>query len=226
MSIIISIISTFFMCISPLSSLAQDDYSDSYVQLPAINKLNKRGIGTASGVPHIDEMASEWLDVNEIVHMPSLHNFHEMGACSPELLGVNYIPGGQLYAGSGERWYEYNTLPLVKLVINGKTHKAQRSRWFPYQAVRSSSFDHLQVTTTVRMGVEAPKILYRAEVRNNSNQARSIDVAFDMPGILDNTEEGRVAVYQSLENQMTMVHAPVSQPNLFLQKNDNQVSMG
>lgn len=226
MTIIISIISTFFMFISPISTLSQVGYSESYPHLSVNSETKEYRIDTVIGVPHIDAMASKWLDVEEIVHMPSLHNFHEMGACSPGLLGVNYMPGGQLYAGSGERWYEYNTLPLVKLVVNGKTHKAKRGRWFPYQAVRSSSFDNIEVTTTVRMGFETPKILYRAEVRNNSNQARSIDVAFDVPGILVNTEEGAVAVYQSSENQITMAHAPVSQPNLFLQKNDNQVSMG
>jgi len=108
------------------------------------------GFAADSDVPHIDMMASEWLAVDEIVHMPSLHNFHEMGACAPELLGVNYLPGGQLYAGSGKRWYRYNTLPLARLIINGQTHEATRCRWFPYQAIRSTAIDGLEVTTTVR----------------------------------------------------------------------------
>ena len=116
----------------------------------------------STGVPLIDTMATEWLAVDELAHMPSLHNFHEMGACSPELLGVNYLPGGQLYAGSGEqigaclpellevnelpegqryngsveRWFDYNTLPLVQLSIHGQVPNATRC-WFPHQAIRS-----------------------------------------------------------------------------------------
>ncbi len=69
--------------------------SDPYLTAP-IEHASDLGLASAADVPHIDTMASEWLAVDEIVHMPSLHNFHEMGACSPELLGVNYLPGGQL----------------------------------------------------------------------------------------------------------------------------------
>jgi len=98
--------------------------------------LASLGLAAVAEVPHIDKMASDWLVVDEIVHMPSLHNFHEMGACSPELLGVNYLPGGPFYAGSGKRWYEYNTLPLVRLMINGQMHEATRCRWVIYRTSR------------------------------------------------------------------------------------------
>jgi len=37
------------------------------------------------------------LDCGSLAQMPSLHNFHEMGACAPDLVGVNFLPGGQLY---------------------------------------------------------------------------------------------------------------------------------
>ena len=74
-------------------------------------------------IPTIDEMASKWLDVAEFAHMPSLHNFHDMAACAPDLIGVNYNPDGQLFDWpTGPRWFRYITLPLVKLKINGSEY--------------------------------------------------------------------------------------------------------
>ena len=179
---------------------------------------------TAADIPNLDQMASEWLTVEKIVHMPSLHNFHEMGACSPELLGVNYMPGGQLYADSGERWYEYNTLPLVKLFIDDQAYDAMHCQWFPHQAVRSRLIDDLEVTTSVRMAFEESGILYQVVVRNTSNEVRPLEIAFDLPGRLCDTEEGRAVVYQSPDHQEAMVHVPVNQPDPLLQKPEDRVS--
>src|SRR5260221_9573153 len=51
----------------------------------------------ASGPPTLDELGTGWLDCGGLAQMPSLHNFHEMAACAPDLVGVNFLPGGQLY---------------------------------------------------------------------------------------------------------------------------------
>ena len=50
----------------------------------------------ASGLPTLDELGTGWLDCGLLAQMPSLHNFHEMAACAPDLVGVNFLPGGQL----------------------------------------------------------------------------------------------------------------------------------
>jgi hypothetical protein len=71
----------------------------------------------ASGVPTLDDLGTEWLDCSQLAHMPSLHNFHEMAACAPDLVGVNYLPGGQLYEDSGPRWFTYNMLPLCRMSV-------------------------------------------------------------------------------------------------------------
>ena len=58
----------------------------------------------ASGLPTLDELGTGWLDCGRLAQMPSLHNFHEMAACAPDLVGVNFLPGGQLYGDeSGPR---------------------------------------------------------------------------------------------------------------------------
>jgi hypothetical protein len=60
-------------------------------------------LGAEDRIPTLDELATGWLDCGQLAHMPSLHNFHEMAACAPDLVGVNFFPGGQLYENSGPR---------------------------------------------------------------------------------------------------------------------------
>ena len=167
----------------------------------------------ATGVPGIDEMASQWLDVSRIVHMPSLHNFHEMAACSPSLLGVNYWPGGQLYAGSGKRWYRYHTLPHCQLLIDGKTHEATTCRWLPYQAVRRVTIGGLEAETRVRMVFEGPGILYRVVLKNTSDAARPVDVAIRVPGRRVETRDGPVVVLRSARRRLWLAHAFPTKPD-------------
>ena len=86
------------------------------------DSLAQRSAGSsreAARIPTLDELATGWLDCSLLAHMPSLHNFHEMAACAPDLVGVNFFPGGQLYEDSGPRWYIYNALPLCRLLIDG-----------------------------------------------------------------------------------------------------------
>src|SRR5260370_24805657 len=59
----------------------------------------------ASGPPTLDELGTGWLDCGLLAQMPSLHNFHEMAACAPDLVGVSFLAGGQLYGDeSAPRW--------------------------------------------------------------------------------------------------------------------------
>ena len=73
----------------------------------------------ASGLPTLEEMGTGWLDCGLLAQMPSLHNFHEMAACAPDLVGVNFLPGGQLYGDeSGPCWPIYYSLPKCGMTID------------------------------------------------------------------------------------------------------------
>jgi hypothetical protein len=159
-------------------------------------------------VPTIDEMASKWLDVAQLAHMPSLHNFHDMAACSPDLMGVNYNPDGQLFDWpTGPRWFRYLTLPLVKLKINGREHDTTICQWYPYQAVRRATVDDLDTETSVRMVFEGPGLLYRVVVTNNSGTPKQVDLTLDIPGKTVVTPQGTVVAYQSNDPKLETAHA-------------------
>jgi hypothetical protein len=161
-----------------------------------------------SAIPTIDEMASDWLNVADIAHMPSLHNFHEMAACAPDLLGVNYNPGGQLFDWpTGPRWFRYITLPLLQLKVNGTVPMSTACRWFPYQAVRRSTIDGFEVETTVRLVFEGPGILYQLQVTNKSGEAKPVELTIDIPGAPLETPNGTVVSYKSDDPRLGMSHS-------------------
>jgi hypothetical protein len=159
-------------------------------------------------IPTIDEMASKWLDVAQLAHMPSLHNFHDMAACAPDLLGVNYNPDGQLFDWpTGPRWFRYLTLPLVQLKIDGSAFDAAECRWYPYQAVRRTTIDGLDVETTVRMVFEGPGLLYQVRVTNTSDAPKQVDLTMDVPGQTAATPHGTVVAYESNDSKLATAHA-------------------
>jgi hypothetical protein len=138
----------------------------------------------ASRLPTLEEIGTGWLDCGLLAQMPSLHNFHEMAACAPDLVGVNFLPGGQLYGDeSGPRWPIYYSLPLCGMTIDGRSYDSASCRWFAYQAVRRAQVCNLEVVTTNRLVMEDTVVLWRVKFTNNGVTAKSFHVALTVdPG--------------------------------------------
>jgi hypothetical protein len=177
------------------------------VMAAATSALAEKPADDASGVPSVEAMASEWLTVSEIAHMPSLHNFHDMAACAPDLLGVNLNPDGQLFDWpTGPRWFRYMTLPLLKLTVNGVEHETTTCRWYPYQAVRQRTVDGLDVKTVVRMLPEKPGLLYRVRVTNSTATDKAARVAITIPGAIQGDRPDAVVAYESDDPKLESSH--------------------
>jgi len=132
----------------------------------------------ASGLPTLDEMGTGWLDCGLLAQMPSLHNFHEMAACAPDLVGVNFLPGGQLYGDeSGPYWPIYYSLPMCGMTIDGRSYNSTSCRWFAYQAVRRAQVGNIDVVTTNRLVIEDTVVLWRVKFTNSGATPRTFDVA-------------------------------------------------
>ena len=137
----------------------------------------------AAGVPQLGEMRTEWLEVGELAQMPTVHNFHEMAACTPDIIGVHYNPGDQLYdVPSGPRWSRYRSLPRVKLSINGKPIDCEKCCWAPYEALRRMSVDGLEVESAVRLPFEALGVLHEVCFTNRLERSQSIALEMLVPG--------------------------------------------
>jgi hypothetical protein len=141
-------------------------------------------------IPTLDELATGWLDCSQLAHMPSLHNFHEMAACAPDLVGVNFFPGGQLYEDSGPRWYIYNTLPLCRLLIGGGQYESSSCRWSAYQAERRAKVGDLEVLSTNRLVMEDTIVLWRLRLTNIGSAEKSFHICVAADGELNHTDAG------------------------------------
>jgi len=144
----------------------------------------------ADRVPTLDKLATEWLDCSQLAHMPSLHNFHEMAACAPDLVGVNFFPGGQLYEDSGPRWYIYNTLPLCRLLIDGGQYESSSCRWSAYQAERRARAGDLEILTINRLVMEDTIVLWRLRLTNAGSAEKSFHIGVAADGELNHTAAG------------------------------------
>ena len=141
-------------------------------------------------IPTLDELASGWLDCSQLAHMPSLHNFHEMAACAPDLVGVNFLPGGQLYEDSGPRWFIYNALPLCRLRIDGSQYDSSSCRWYAYQAERRAKAGDLEVLSTNRLAMEDMIVLWRLRLTNTGSAEKSFHIGVAADGELNHTAAG------------------------------------
>jgi hypothetical protein len=144
----------------------------------------------AGQIPTLDELATEWLDCSRLAHMPSLHNFHEMAACAPDLIGVNFFPGGQLYEDSGPRWYIYNALPLCRLLIDGGQYNGSSCRWYAFQAERQAKAGDLEVLTTNRLVMEDTIVLWRLRLTNIGSAEKNFHIGVAVDGKLNRTATG------------------------------------
>ncbi|QNI38184.1 hypothetical protein [Edaphobacter albus] len=171
--------------------------------LASIHETKRAGV---LGIPTLDELETGWLDCDQLAHMPSLHNFHEMAACAPDLIGVNFLPGGQLYRDSGPRWYIYNTLPLCRMSVDGTEHDSKSCKWFAYQSVRRTQTPDLEIVTTNRLVMEDSAILWRVKFKNTSGIRKTIRVKIDTKGARRDASGGVQLIARSREFAMNAIY--------------------
>ena len=174
-SVLHKTISRRMFCKTGMAALSAELFSSKTL---AFSTDGAAGRSDASGLPTLDEMGTGWLDCGLLAQMPSLHNFHEMAACAPDLVGVNFLPSSQLYGDeSGPCWPIYYSLPMCGMTIDGRSYQSSRCRWFAYQAVRCAQVGNIDVVTTNRLVIEDTVVLWRVKFTNNGSTPRTFDVA-------------------------------------------------
>ena len=112
------------------------------------------------GVPSLDELAGDWIAGNIIDQLPALSNFHGGIEASRNILGVQSFTVPPLAQG-GE---------LATLSLNGVDLDAQLFRWYPYQALRKTRLNGVEIVTTIRMPFEGTGTLFSVEVTNRNTE--------------------------------------------------------
>ncbi|MFA9565170.1 MAG: hypothetical protein ACERLM_10770, partial [Acidimicrobiales bacterium] len=165
-------------------------------------------------LPELDELASDWLDVADLAHMPSLHNFHQMAVCAPDLLGIHFwTRNSQMFVRDGLRFLEYRSYPRLRLRIAGTEAEAASCRWLPYQAVRTATVEAWEVTTVARLTFEESGLLCEISCRNDADVRRELDLTIEVTGAVGH--DGTTTVVWEDEVQDVLVTAAVDAPDKF-----------
>ena len=165
-------------------------------------------------VPELDELASDWLDVADLAHMPSLHNFHQMAVCTPDLLGIHlWTRDTGMFIRDGTRFLEYRSYPHLKLRVAGGETEATTCRWFPYQAIRNATVGQWTLTTTTRLTFEESGLLYEIRCHNDGNVRRELDLSIEVMGSADS--DGTIATVWQDDIQDVLATAAVDPPDRF-----------
>jgi hypothetical protein len=120
--------------------------------------------------PDLDELAGDWISGSVLENLPSVSNFHGSLQTSRNVLGLENFTVPPLAQGS----------ELAALTLDGENVPAQDFRWYPYQLLRRTRVQDLQIVTTVRMPFEESGILFSVEVTNLGREAHTARLAVNL----------------------------------------------
>lgn len=168
-------------------------------------------------VPSLDEMAGDWLSMQNVANPPDVNNFHDMLLVNRDLTSFFCNPEDWLWCG-GEEAFRAG-YPPVKLIIAGREYPATQCRWYPYRALRrNTNCGGFAVETDTRMINEQRAVLIRIEITNPFPTERSTDVVLSVPGDLQ--PDGISVVNTKQRQGFVTVICPATKPDAVTRDND------
>ena len=132
------------------------------------------------GIPTLDELAGDWMPLLGMAQCPSLHNAQSELLVNRDLTSVSWLtspPFAQAYHSGA-------------LHVNGKIAVADRVRGYPYQVLRATKVDDLEVETTTRLAWDARGVLWQMKFTNRGAQPLDVRVQADLCGRIGKYEQG------------------------------------
>ena len=126
----------------------------------------------ALGVPTLDDLAGDWMEVATIRNFPSVNNFRGALQTHPNLttfLLATFPP----YANGGDSGV---------LTLNGKPVTATGSRWYPYQVLRRATVDGVEMESAIRMPFEQRGVFCRLTLKNTTAKPLTLDLTWAFSG--------------------------------------------
>ena len=132
----------------------------------------ERGLALSlpSGVPSLDNLASDWKNRAELEQYPSIHNFRSELLVNRDFASVSWLASPPFSQG-----FHSGVLRL-----NGKVPVAEKFRWYPYQSVRAGTADGLAITTVNRMVFDDRGVLWRISLSNTQPKQVTAQVGIDL----------------------------------------------
>ncbi len=136
-----------------------------------------------SRVPSLDEMAGDWLPMEDVANPPDVNNFHDMLLINRDLTSFFCNPEDWLWAWGDEKFHF--GYPPVTLRIANKEYPATECRWYPYCALRrNTNCAGLVVQTDTRMINEQRAVLVRIQITNPATTKTNIELTLSVSGIV------------------------------------------
>jgi hypothetical protein len=132
------------------------------------------------GVPDLDDVSGEWVDADDLAHLPSLRNQWGQGHVNHDLSSLSWLAAPPYTFG-------YHTGVLR---LDGAVLPAQRYRWKPWGVRREHSGGGLTVRTDSRMVLSEQLLLWQVELVNDGDHAVRHTVSQDLFAMVAHTETG------------------------------------
>jgi len=112
-----------------------------------------------TGVPALDDLSGQSVDVNTLACYPAIGNFYGSVRTSKRLGGLEtqFLYGNKLEKPAGT------------ISINGLAIFSQKMKWYPYQIVNKAQFNGVDLTTTMRLVFEKKGVLMQLELENKTD---------------------------------------------------------
>jgi hypothetical protein len=125
-------------------------------------------------IPSLEELSGQWVSVDTVDMEPSIRNFRAQALVNDDMTSISWLASAP-YSGG----YHTGTLR-----INDETPIVTHWRWQPYQALRRSVQDELEVNSATRMVVDENVVLWNVEITNTSEQEQTYAVELDHIGFI------------------------------------------
>lgn len=150
----------------------------------------------SKNIPSLESLSGKWVSVDTVDMEPSLRNFRAQALTNKDMTSLSWFASAP-YAGG----YHTGTMK-----VNDKIPLVTHFRWQPYQALRRSVSEGMEVNSSTRMVVDQNVILWEVMLKNTSGKKQDYDVTLDHIGFISqypNQEWQWWYPYPTLNGQVT-----------------------
>ena len=153
-------------------------------------------------IPTLDELAGDWMPMDEIANPPSLHNGNNMLIVDRDLTSYFFSPGGWLYnlpayGDAKEPMLWKRGHPAVKLKLDGVEYPAREVKYSGYRVLRRNSHcNGIEVETDTRILDETRGVLCKITLTNKTLLPRKFRSSLVVSGSLQPDGVGVANTFQ------------------------------
>lgn len=130
-------------------------------------------------IPSLESLSGQWVSVDTVDMEPSLRNFRAQALTNKDMTSLSWFASAPFSGG-------YHT-GVMK--VNGAVPTVTHFRWQPYQALRRSVSDKLEVNSSTRMVPDKNIIMWEVKLTNTSAEEQPYDVSIDHIGFISKYDQ-------------------------------------